>query len=323
MLILYAACAAVLLDIVFGDPAWLPHPVVWMGRYITWFERTFRKGFEKNATRLRLCGAILAFTLPLLVCLLSGLSCYAAFRLHPLLFVALEAFLGAQALAAKGLKDAAARVSDALQADRTEDAREAVSHIVGRDPSVLTREQIIQACVESVAENFSDGVAAPMLFFFLGGAPLALTYKAVNTMDSMTGYRSERYLDFGRVPAKLDDVVNYIPARIAALCLLCASVFNRLNARQALAVWRRDADKHESPNAGQTESVMAGALGIALGGDATYFGQLHKKAVLGDALRPCEAKDIVTANRMMLTAECVLLIICVVARIILCRISFT
>ena len=319
MLILYAACTAVLLDLVFGDPAWLPHPVVWMGRYITWFERTFRKRFEKNASGLRLCGAILALTLPLFVFLLSGLVCYAAFRLHPVLFVAAEAFLGAQTLAAKGLKDAAMRVYHALQADDTEAAREAVSHIVGRDTKELTREQIIRACVESVAENFSDGVAAPMLFFFLGGAPLALAYKAVNTMDSMTGYRNERYLDFGRIPAKLDDVVNYIPARIAALCLLCASGFNRLDTRRAFAVWRRDANKLDSPNAGQTESVMAGALGIALGGDAVYFGQLHKKAVLGDALRPCERADIKTANRMMLTAEGVLFMICIVVRVFLCH----
>ena len=302
MLILYAASLAMVLDLLAGDPAWLPHPVVWMGKYITWFEQTFRKRFAQRGERLRLCGAMLAYTLPVLAFAITAVVCFLAYRLHPVLFFTLQAFFGFQSLALKGLVTESTRVYRALAGGDLDSARGAVARIVGRDTEQLDEEGVIRAAVESVAENFSDGFAAPFLYFLIGGAPLALAYKAVNTLDSMVGYRNERYLDFGRASAKLDDVCNFIPSRLAALFLVASSGSCGGNAGQAFAVWRRDAHKHVSPNAGQTESVMAGALGVALGGSASYGGKTEDRAVLGDAHRACKAEDIKKANRMIVTA---------------------
>ena len=173
--------------------------------------------------------------------------------------------------------------------------------IVGRDTQNLTKEGVAKAAIETVAENTSDGVIAPMLYTALGGPVLGFLYKAVNTMDSMVGYKNDRYLHFGRAAAKLDDVVNFLPARISALLMIGAAFLSgkSYNGRQAWCIWHRDSRKHASPNSAQTESVCAGALGIQLAGDASYFGKVVKKPYIGDPKRQVEYEDIRRANRLM------------------------
>ena len=196
-------------------------------------------------------------------------------------------------------------------------ARKAVSRIVGRDTAALTAEGVTKAAVETVAENASDGVIAPLLYMLIGGAPLALTYKAINTMDSMLGYKNERYLYFGRVPAKLDDVANYIPSRLAGLLWVAAAALTGNSARGAWKIWRRDRRRHASPNSAQTESACAGALGVQLAGPAYYFGQYYPKLTIGDALRPIEPEDILRANRMMYAESILALAIGLSLRVLL------
>ena len=186
-----------------------------------------------------------------------------------------------------------------LTGDTIENARLAVSRIVGRDTQSLSVEGVTKAAVETVAENFSDGVVAPMVYLLLGGAPLALCYKAINTMDSMVGYKNEKYLYFGRAAAKLDDAANYLPSRLSALLLIAASFFCRENGKNAWKIWRRDRRNHASPNSAQTEAVMAGALSVQLAGPAWYFGEYYDKPTIGDPLRPVEPGDILRANRML------------------------
>ena len=208
-----------------------------------------------------------------------------------------------QALAARGLVQESTNVYKELKKPDLPGARKAVSRIVGRDTAELTAEGVTKAAVETVAENASDGVIAPLFYMLLGGAPLALTYKAINTMDSMLGYKNERYLYFGRVPAKLDDAANYLPSRLAGLLWVAAAAFTRNDAKGAWKIWRRDRRRHASPNSAQTESACAGALGVQLAGPAYYFGQYYPKLTIGDALRPIEPEDILRANRMMYVAS--------------------
>lgn len=319
MLILCAALGGALLDLLFGDPAWLPHPVVFMGRYIAWFERRVRALLPKTPRGELWGGALLALSLPALTFAVALVVCLLARRVHWGLELAAQTFWCAQALAAKGLATESCRVYEALKTGGLPAARTAVARIVGRDTARLDAEGVAKAAVETVAENFSDGVAAPMLCMFLGGAPLALAYKAINTMDSMVGYTNERYLYFGRVPAKLDDAANYLPSRIAALFLISAAALTGQDARSARRVWRRDANKHLSPNAGQCEAAMAGALGVQLGGDAWYFGERHEKAALGDPKRPTAPEDILAANRVMYAAGVLLCAACAAARFLLVR----
>ncbi|MBQ9459057.1 MAG: cobalamin biosynthesis protein CobD, partial [Oscillospiraceae bacterium] len=220
----------------------------------------------------------------------------------------------AQALASRGLASESARVCAALRSGDISAARTAVARIVGRDVDRLDAEGVAKAAVETVAENYSDGVAAPLLCMTVFGAPLALAYKAINTMDSMVGYKNDKYLWFGRAAAKLDDAANYLPSRISALFWIAAAALTGHDAYRAFRVWRRDARKHASPNSGQTESACAGALGVQLGGEAWYFGKRYEKATLGDALRRCEPEDILRANRMMYCAGALLLLACAAAR---------
>lgn len=314
MLILCAAVGGFALDLLFGDPAWLPHPVVAMGKYIERFERFVRARLPQTPKGELWGGALLALTLPLLTLAVTLGACLLARRIHWGAELALQTVWCAQALAAKGLAAESRNVYQALRTGDLSAARTAVARIVGRDTERLDAEGVAKAAVETVAENFSDGVAAPMLCMFLGGAPLAMVYKSVNTLDSMVGYTSEKYLYFGRVPAKLDDAANYLPSRIAALFLIAAAALTGQDAKRAWRVWRRDAHKHLSPNAGQTEAACAGALGVQLGGDAWYFGEKHEKAALGDAARPCEPEDILKTNRMMYCGSVLLCLVCAATR---------
>ena len=299
----YAVLGGFVLDAVFGDPAWLPHPVVYMGKAISALEKGLRARLPKTPEGELWGGRILAFCLPVGTFALASLVCMGAAALHPLLGLAVQMFWCGQALAAKGLVQESTNVYRELTKPDLPAARIAVSRIVGRDTQALTAEGVTKAAVETVAENASDGVIAPLLYMLLGGAPLALTYKAINTMDSMVGYKNERYLHFGRAAAKLDDIANFLPSRIAALLWVAAAALTGNDARSAWRIWRRDRRNHASPNSAQTESACAGALGVQLAGPAYYFGEYYAKPTIGDPLRPIEPADILRANRMMYVAS--------------------
>lgn len=308
MISLAACMAGFALDFIFGDPAWIYHPVRMIGKGIELGERILRRICgEKHLTAaggvLWLMTAGLSFLFPL------GLL-FLAYRIHPGLGFALEAFWCFQILAARSLCRESTKVYDRLQENDLPGARRAVSMIVGRDTESLTAEGVTKAAVETVAENTSDGVTAPLIYLMIGGAPLGFLYKAVNTMDSMLGYKNDRYLYFGRVPAGMDDIFNYIPARLTALLMIAAAYLTGLDGKNAWKIYRRDRKKHASPNAAQTESVCAGALRVQLAGDAVYFGKLYKKEFIGDSLRPIEPQDIRRTQRLMYVTALLVLFLC-------------
>ena len=286
MEILLAAALGCLLDALLADPAWMPHPVVLMGRCITALERGLRRIFPQTPEGERRAGACLAVILPLGTLAVCGGAILLANLIHPALAFVLQVLWCWQALAAKGLRDESRNVYRCLREGKSiEDARQAVGRIVGRDTGGLSREGVIKAAVETVAENFSDGVFAPMFYIAIGGAPLGMTYKAINTMDSMIGYKNDEYIFFGRAAARFDDAANYVPSRIAALFFIISAVFAGGSIRGGWHIWRRDSANHASPNSAQTESACAGALGIQLAGPAYYFGKLYDKPFIGDAER--------------------------------------
>ncbi len=299
--VIIAVFLGFLLDCLVGDPEKLPHPVRFMGSGIAFFDRLLRKNEEPPLLQ-RLKGALLICLIVFATAASSWLLIFAFRFLHPLAALAVETLLCAQCLAARNLRDEAMRVYHRLKAGSLADARRAVARIVGRDTDRLDEAGVIRAAVETVAENTTDGVIAPLFYLVLGGPVLGMVYKAVNTMDSMIAYKNERYRFFGTAAARSDDVANFIPARLAALAMLAASFLLRFDAGSAWRIFRRDRYKHESPNAAQTESACAGALGIRLAGDAYYGGKLEHKPTLGDALRPPEAQDIPRATGLMYVA---------------------
>ena len=305
-----------ILDGIFGDPAWLVHPVVIMGKAIAALEKFLRKRLPNTPEGERLGGRILAMALPVGTLLITGGVCWLFYRISPILGFAIELLWCAQALAAKGLAQESTNVYRELVKGDLPASRRAVSRIVGRDTAELTSEGVTKAAVETVAENASDGVIAPLFYMMLGGAPLALVYKAINTMDSMVGYKNEKYLNFGRAAAKLDDAANYLPSRIAALLWIASAALTGNDAKSAWRIWRRDRRKHASPNSAQTESACAGALNVQLAGPATYFGKYCDKPTIGDAVRAIEPKDILRANTMMYVASVLGLAAAVLVRIL-------
>lgn len=310
MLISLAACiTGFLLDFIFGDPVWLYHPVRVIGNFISFGEKTLRKIFRKTPGGELAAGAVLWFLTAGLSFLIPFAVLAGAQMLHPVLRFLIESFWCYQILAARCLVNESGKVYDRLKENDLPGARKAVSMIVGRDTENLTVEGVTKAAVETVAENTSDGVTAPLLFLLLGGAPLGFLYKAVNTMDSMLGYKNEKYLYFGRFPARMDDVFNYIPSRTTALFMIAAAFLTGMDGKNAWKIYLRDRRKHASPNAAQTEAVCAGALRVRLAGDAVYFGRLYKKEYLGDSLRPIEAEDIRRAGRLMYVTAVLMLII--------------
>ena len=310
MLISLAACiTGFLLDFIFGDPVWLYPPVRVIGIFISFGEKTLRKIFRKTPGGELAAGAVLWFLTAGLSFLIPFAVLAGAQMLHPVLRFLIESFWCYQILAARCLVNESGKVYDRLKENDLPGARKAVSMIVGRDTENLTVEGVTKAAVETVAENTSDGVTAPLLFLILGGAPLGFLYKAVNTMDSMLGYKNEKYLYFGRFPARMDDVFNYVPSRITALLMIAAAFLTGMDGKNAWKIYLRDRRKHASPNAAQTEAVCAGALRVRLAGDAVYFGRLYKKEYLGDSLRPIEAEDIRRAGRLMYVTAVLMLII--------------
>ena len=299
MEILAAAAGGFLLDLLLGDPEGFPHPVVYMGKAISRLETLLRRAFPDTPEGRRRGGLVLAAGLPAAVLALSWGVLALAGRIHPVLRFVLELLWCWQALAMCCLRKESENVRRCLTDGTLEEARSAVARIVGRDTAVLDEYGVTKAAVETVAENFSDGEIAPLFWMMIGGAPLALCYKAVNTMDSMVGYKNDRYIDFGRAAAKLDDAANWIPSRLAALLLIAAARVTGFRADNALRIWRRDRRNHASPNSAQTEAAMAGALGVRLAGPASYFGKIVDKPFIGDPLRPAEPEDITRANRLM------------------------
>ena len=303
-----------LLDLAFGDPRWLPHPVVGMGHTISAAEKRLRAAFPDTPEGLRRAGAVLAFCLPVATLVLSDIVLWAAGLIWWPLQLVLETLMCYQALAACELRRQTVVVGRHLQEGDLPAARTAVSMVVGRDTASLDEAGVTRAAVETVAENAADGVIAPLFFMAIGGGPLALAYKAVNTMDSMIGYKNERYLDFGRTAARLDDVCNWIPSRLAALLMVAVSAPLGFDAASAWRIWRRDWSLSTSPNSGQTEAACAGALGLRLLGDAYYFGKLVHKPAVGDDTRPIEVADIERANRLMMAASTMMLALCCLVR---------
>lgn len=310
MLISLAACVTgFLLDFVFGDPVWLYHPVRVIGNFISFGERKLRGIFGKTEKGELAAGTVLWFLTAGFSFVIPFLVLWGAQRLHPALRFLIESFWCYQILAARCLVRESGKVYNRLKEKDLPGARKAVSMIVGRDTENLTEEGVTKAAVETVAENTSDGVTAPLLFLILGGAPFGFLYKAVNTMDSMLGYKNEKCLYFGRFPAKMDDVFNFIPSRVTALFMIVAAFLTGMDGKNAWKIWRRDRRKHASPNSAQTESACAGALRVRLAGDAVYFGKLHKKEYLGDPLRPIEPEDIRRAGRLMYATAFLMLVV--------------
>ena len=307
-----------------GDPHGIPHPIVWIGKLIARLdsallgeipaEKSDPAARDKDSEHRK--GVQLVLIVTGVTALASAAVMFAAYRLSPIPIagVAAEAILTCYLLAQTSLRRESMKVYRELKEGTLDSARKAVSMIVGRDTEVLDETGVTKAAVETVAENFSDGVIAPMLYAAIGGPVLGLTYKAINTMDSMVGYRNDRYMWFGKAAAKLDDLVNYIPSRLSALLLIAASDVSGsdYDASRAIRIWKRDRANHKSPNAAQTESAAAGALGLQLAGDAQYFGKTVKKPFIGDKVREIEAFDIVRVNRLMTSASFIGFALCMV-----------
>ena len=300
------------LDCFLGDPHSLPHPVRLIGKLISRLEDIFRSkvGDEKKA------GVLLCVSVLIISAGVPALLLFLCYKVHVVLGIIAESILCYYLIAARCLRDESMKVYKGFANDDTESARLALSMIVGRDTNVLDRDGMIRATVETVAENTSDGVIAPLFFMAIGGAPLGILYKAANTMDSMIGYKNDRYLNFGRAAAKLDDILNFIPSRLTAILMIISAFFTGLDGDGAFKIWKRDRFNHESPNSAQPESAAAGALGILLGGDAYYGGKLCEKPYIGDATRYIENEDIVRANRLMYVTSGIMLILACAVRMV-------
>lgn len=295
----YIIGIAFILDLIFADPVWLPHPIRFIGTLIKKSEEFFRKNLGSGKNRELLGGTATVVLVSGISYFLPFLVLFLAFKIHPFFAGLLETLMCFQILAAGSLKKESMRVYEALKADDILLARKYLSWIVGRDTTNLDKEAIIRASVETVAENTTDGVVAPLIFMAIGGAPLGFLYKAVNTMDSMIGYKNDKYFYFGKVAARLDDVLNFIPARITALLMVLACKMVGLNSKNALKILIRDGNNHSSPNSGKTEAACAGAIGIRLGGSNYYFGKLVEKPTIGDPLQTVKPTDIIKANKLM------------------------
>ena len=298
-----------LIDCAIGDPYWLPHPVVLIGKLISLFEKVLRRIFRKTDRGELAAGTVMAILVPILSAGVSFGILFGLFKLSPWAYFAMSAIMCWQCFAARCLAKEANKVVKALETDGLKAGRKQIAMLVGRDTETLSEEQVLKATVETVAENASDGVIAPMFYMILFGAVGGFFYKAINTMDSMVGYKNDRYLFFGRAAAKLDDAANFIPARLSALAMIVTAPICRLDGTNAFRIWKRDRRKHASPNSAQTESVAAGALHIELAGPASYFGKRVEKPTLGDNDRPIERKDVRRVNALMYGASILLLIL--------------
>jgi len=312
-----------IMDLILGDPQNYWHPVRWIGKLIEWVEHAVWRALRisedpsRDIARKKIGGIILVVIVAAVVTLIPLVILLLLKSLNEIVYVIAGGVLCYFALAMKSLKVESMKVYDALVDGDIDGARKAVSMIVGRDTENLDEQGIAKAAVETVAENSSDGVVAPLLFMLAFGVPGGYFYKAVNTMDSMVGYKNDHYRHFGTAAAKLDDLCNWIPARITAVAMIFASFWLRLDLSNALRIWKRDRKKNASPNAAQTESVCAGALDIQLSGDAYYFGELVKKDTIGDPIREIEPEDIARANDLLYLTSYILFVLGIVLLLVM------
>ncbi len=302
------------IDLLIGDPHSIPHPVVGIGKLISFLEKGLRQMFPKTDGGEIAAGGVLWVLVVVICTALPAGILYLCHRISPWLRLTGESIMCWQILATKALKDESMKVYTALESGDLEKSRHAVSMIVGRDTARLDDAGVTRAAVETVAENTSDGVVAPMLFLALGGAPLGFFYKAVNTMDSMLGYVEPPYKNIGLVPAKMDDLANFIPSRLSALLMIAAGFLLGLDGKNGWQIFRRDRFNHASPNSAQTESVCAGLLGVRLAGDAWYHGVLHKKKYIGDANREITHRDIILVCRLLYLTAFLTLLLCTLVK---------
>lgn len=315
----YGTIAIVLgfvLDLLFGDPIGRFHPVCLIGRLISALDKCLYREEQTDRQKFRK-GLLLVTLVVLITAAVTGAILFLFLQIHIYAAFLAAVLLCDTTLAMRDLQLESMKVRRALREpeDALEKGRQAVARIVGRDTQYLDEKGVMRAAVETVAENTTDGVVAPLFYLFLGGPVLAMVYKAVNTMDSMIGYKNDRYLFFGRAAAKLDDIANFIPARIAGLLWCFSAAITGADGKGAFRIWKRDRFNHESPNSAQTESACAGALGIRLAGDAWYFGKKKEKPFIGDAKREIEPKDIFRANVMMYVTAFTTLLMGLVIRV--------
>ena len=314
MISLLALLAGFLLDLLIGDPHFLYHPVRLVGALISFLEKWIRKLFPKTERGEFFGGILMAVLVMAVTTAVPALLVFgASFWCVQARFV-VETILCYWLLATKSLKDESMKVYDKLAAGDLPGSRQAVSMIVGRDTAALDEKGVTKAAVETVAENTSDGIIAPMLFMAVGGPVFGWFYKSINTMDSMVGYKNKRFLFFGRAAAKLDDFVNYIPARLGGIMWVAGAMLSGYDYRNSWRIWRRDRRNHASPNSAQTEAACAGALGIRLAGPAYYFGEYYEKPYIGDAINEISYENIRDADRMMYCAGIVAVILAVTVR---------
>lgn len=309
-------CAAYLIDRVVGDPRSLPHPVIIMGWWITRLERVIRL-LVKSESHLKLAGVLFPLVIVGGSYAVVWLLLWGAMFIHPVLAWILGAWLISTTIATKGLADAGMEIARHLVAGDMEAARRSLSMVVGRDTERLDEPEVCRGAVETVAENIVDAIVSPLIYAAIGGAPLAMAYRAANTLDSMVGYKNEKYRNLGWASARFDDVLNYIPARLTALLLVAASWLQRLDGKQCWAMIRRDAHLHPSPNSGLPEAGVAGALGVQLGGLNYYQDVASNRAKMGDAKRPLQASDIVATIRLMYLVSLLCLLVSVMISILL------
>lgn len=297
---LYACLLGFMMDLVFGDPNWKIHPIRLIGHLISASEKFFRKIFPKNDKGEAIAGFCMALFVALTCLIIPYVLIYFVRSYSAIGAFFLESVLCFFALSTKSLKKESVKIYKLIKDKNIDQARQALSMIVGRDTENLNQKEIIKATVETVAENTTDGVVAPLLFMLIGGAPFAYFYKAVNTMDSMIGYKNEKYLHFGKFAAKLDDQLNYIPAKLGSwVMIFSAMLLRKFDGGNAKKIYLRDRFKHASPNSAHAEAAFAGALRIQLAGDAYYFGEKHKKEYIGDSLEKIVPDKILAANQLL------------------------
>ena len=306
---LYALCIGFVIDLIVGDPHSIPHPIVLLGKLISGTEKLVRKMFPKTVRGENIAGLVLWIIVVTVSTAVPVGILWACHLVSPLLRLAVESIMCWQVLATKCLKDESMQVYDALGTGDIEKSRYAVSMIVGRDTAELDEAAVTRATVETVAENTADGIVAPLLCLAIGGAPLGFFYKAVNTMDSMLGYVEMPYKNIGLVPAKMDDVMNFLPARISAMLMLAGGAVLGMDVKNGWKIFKRDRFNHASPNSAQTESVCAGLMGLQLAGDAWYHGVLHKKKYIGDPVREIVREDIPLSCRLLYATAVLTLVI--------------
>lgn len=305
-----------LLDLTFGDPYNLPHPIRFIGMLISKSETLLRNIFPKNSKGELVGGAFMPIIVVGLSTIISLIIIKISYKINLIVGIVVESIICYQMLATKCLKDESMKVYKSLKDNDLTLARKNVSMIVGRDTQNLDVTGITKATVETIAENTSDGIVAPMIYMALFGAVGGVFYKSVNTLDSMIGYKNDKYLYFGRISAKLDDILNYIPSRVSAIFVIVATFFLNLDYKSAFRIWKRDCRNHPSPNSAQTESAFAGALNVQLAGDMYYFGKLYHKKTIGDNTRPIQIEDIKISNNILYLTSFISLMCCLLVRCI-------